>query len=67
MTDGPELPEPMTRHCAVWANATHIFMSGGYDGSGDVHRAYLLEWDTKTWTRVPEVPVGITISVKSKG
>ena len=61
---GPELPEPAFGACALKLNATHVFYAGGRNesfitaGAQNFKTAYLLEWATGTWTRLPDMPTG---------
>ena len=39
-------------------NATHIFVAGGEtDGFKPENKTYMLEWKTRTWTSLPDVPI----------
>ena len=42
---GPRLDNGVYAACQVSINATHVFLADGADGF-----AYILEWDTRSWT-----------------
>ena len=45
--------------CAVNVNATHVFLAGGRNESvNGLTMAYLLEVESWTWTRLPDMAVG---------
>ena len=57
---GPDLPRDLVAgngepSCLCQVNSTHLFMSGGKDGSV---KAYLMEISTGSWTRLPDMKVG---------
>lgn len=55
---GPELPYAAYSACAVKVNETHVFLGGGFDGTEYISSAYLLEWATQAWTRLPDMKTG---------
>ncbi len=46
---GPQLPIDMFIHCQLTINSTHIFFVDTYFTGN----AYLLEWNSQTWTELP--------------
>ena len=48
-TPGPELPVPMSSHCQVTINSTHIFVADIWN----TLNVYLLNWETKEWEHLP--------------
>ena len=56
---GPKLPYATRGMCGVKVNITHILVAGGESVSSSIeaHRAdaYLLNWVTKTWTKLPDM------------
>lgn len=50
--------QPIAGACALAYNATHIFFSGGYVSNGTVTaEAHLMEWSTKTVTKLEDMLV----------
>ena len=54
VTPGPNLPQSTDHHCLTKVNETHMFMAGGYS-SGYSKKAYMINWSTKAWTRLPDM------------
>ena len=47
------------RHCALQVNSTHAFIAGGYPYPQPHFKdAHLLNWETKAWTRLPDMSMG---------
>ena len=55
MQYGPSRPYGAFAACAVKLNSTHLFFSGGYDGSKYRAEAYLLNWSTKDWVKLDDM------------
>lgn len=56
--EGPELPVAMQGHCKVKLNSTHTLVTGGYSTENQEGRAYIYDWQTGTWTALPEMLSG---------
>ena len=50
---GPSLPEPLSSHCLMRIDETHIALTGGWGENGSAIRlAYIFDTETNQWTRM---------------
>ena len=54
---GPRLPKAQSSFCLAKINSTSIFMAGGITYQSTIQgTAYILDWPSHTWTRLPDLP-----------
>lgn len=49
---GPLLPEPLSSHCLMRLDETHIALTGGWgENSSAIRLSYLFDMETEEWNR----------------
>ncbi len=50
---GPDMPQPMNRHCQVTISESRVFFHTPYvDASDPIGRTFFLNWNDKSWERL---------------